>query len=508
MERTFTVLEYWVEGNTLLKTVDIERAVMPYLGENQTVKDVEAARARLEKAYHEHGYQTVLVNIPQQEVSSGIVRLTVIEAPVGRLEIKGSRYHSLEVIRSTVGQLQQGVVPDFTEVQKELTQVNRSQDLRVTPVLKASTTPGKVDVDLDVEDQLPLHGSLELNNRYSANTTHLRLIGQLNYDNLFQRNQSISFQYQIAPQKPSDAKIWSASYVIPTPGSWVFALYAVHSDSSVAAVGDLDVLGKGNIYGVRAIDALPSSASLYHNLTAGFDYKDFKENVAQGGTLVAATPARYPEFLIQYQATVLGAPDSGNQHARAAVLGARNSTTAEMGVSFVANGVYTNAEEFAAKRAGAGPSFFIAHLSLQRQQILPRNWSLDLRLDGQLANEPLISNEQYAVGGLDTVRGYTEAERLGDDGVHASLELRTPQLLTIPHSDRSYLYLFADGAHVSLIDALPGQEDSFRLASFGVGLRFRFYGLTVDVDGAHAMTSAYVTQAGDNSVQFRVNYAH
>jgi hemolysin activation/secretion protein len=190
------------------------------------------------------------------------------------------------------------------------------------------------------------------------------------------------------------------------------------------------------------------------------------------------------------------------------VLGARNSTTAEMGVSFVANGVYTNAEEFAAKRAGAGPSFFIAHLSLQRQQILPRNWSLDVRLDGQLANEPLISNEQYAVGGVDTVRGYTEAERLGDDGVHASLELRTPQLLTIPHSDRSYLYLFADGAHVSLIDALPGQQDSYRLASFGIGLRFRFYGLTVDVDGAHALTSAYVTQAGDNSVQFRVNYAH
>src|SRR6202167_1015105 len=153
--KTFPVLEYRIEGNTLLHAIDIERAVTPYLGEGKSIKDVEAARLSLEKIYHQHGYQTVLVNIPQQEISSGIVRLAVAEAPVGQVDIKGSRYHSLEVIGATVPQLQSGVVPDFNEVQKELALVNHTQDLQVTPVLRASATPGQVDVDLDVRDELP-----------------------------------------------------------------------------------------------------------------------------------------------------------------------------------------------------------------------------------------------------------------------------------------------------------------------------------------------------------------
>jgi hemolysin activation/secretion protein len=50
-----------------MRAIDIERAVTPYLGEAKSIKDVEAARQSLEKLYHQHGYQTVLVNIPQQE---------------------------------------------------------------------------------------------------------------------------------------------------------------------------------------------------------------------------------------------------------------------------------------------------------------------------------------------------------------------------------------------------------------------------------------------------------
>src|SRR5271170_5987001 len=228
-DKIFPVLEYRVEGNTLMSTIDIERAVTPYLGEGKTIKDVEAARQSLEKIYHDHGYQTVLVNIPQQEVSSGVVRLAVVEAPVGQVRITGSRYHSLDVINATVPQLQGGVVPDFNEVQKELAQANHTQDLHVTPVLRASATPGQVDVDLNVQDQLPLHATLEANNRYSANTAHVRLIGQVSYDNLFQSNQSLSIQYQTAPEHPAEAKLWSVSYVIPTQGGPVWALYAVRS---------------------------------------------------------------------------------------------------------------------------------------------------------------------------------------------------------------------------------------------------------------------------------------
>jgi hemolysin activation/secretion protein len=506
--KLFPVLEYRVEGNTVLRAIDIERAVTPYLGEAKSIQDVEAARRSLEKLYHDHGYQTVLVNIPQQEVSSGIVRLSVLEAPVGKLEIKGSRYHSLQVITATVPQLQGGVVPDFNEVQKELAQVNHTQDMHVTPVLRASATPGEVDVDLDVQDALPLHATIEANNRYSANTAQLRLIGEVDYDNLFQLGQSLSVQYQTAPADVDEAKIWSLSYVIPMKNGLVWALYAVRSDSNIAAVGDLDVIGNGSVYGVRLIDPLPSeSSSFYHNFTAGFDYKDFKQDVTLQGEDDLPSPAKYSLYSVQYTGTWLGAADPAH-HAAAAVTNARSNTTFEAGVSFTVTALgFDNPDQFDHKRFGASPNFIILHSELQRQQILPWNWSLVGAVNGQLASGPLISNEQYAAGGLESVRGYTEAERLGDDGGRASLELRTPQLLA-GHSrfTNSYFYLFADGARVKILDPLPAQRTGYHLASEGVGFRFKYGGLIADVDGARADTDGYVTRAGSYSTQFRVNY--
>jgi hemolysin activation/secretion protein len=474
--KLFPILEYRVQGNTVLASVDVEKAVMPYLGVSKSIKDVEAARLNLEKTYHAHGYQTVLVNIPQQEVSAGIVRLQVVEAPVGRFEIKGSRYHSLQVIRATVPELRPGSTPNFNEVQKELAQVNHTQDLHVTPVLRASTTPGQVDVDLDVQDELPLHAMVEVNNRYSANTAHIRTIGEVSYDNLFQSNQSASIQYQTAPEHPENAKIWSVSYVIPIQNGPVIALYAVSSDSNIAAVGDLNVIGNGKIYGIRIIDPLQSgSPSFYHSFSGGFDYKDFKQDTVLQGADDLPSPARYAPFTLDYTATWLGPLDAA-KHASAAVTGGRSATSFDVSASFLVRFLGgTDAGQFAVKRAGG----------------------------------PLISNEQYGAGGLDTVRGYTESERLGDNGVHGTLEGRTPQLLNqfTPGITQSYAYVFTDAARVRILEPLPGQTANFHLASFGLGMHFKFRNLTADVDGAHAMTGGYVTRSGANSVQFRVNYA-
>ena len=54
------------------------------------------------------------------------------------------------------------------------------------------------------------------------------------------------------------------------------------------------------------------------------------------------------------------------------------------------------------------------------------DWTTSLRADGQWASEPLISNEQYGIGGVNSVRGYHEGEAFGDTGWHVSLEQQTP----------------------------------------------------------------------------------
>ena len=507
--QTFAVLEYQVEGNTLLSTVDVERAVMPYLGYGKSLKDVEAARTQLERVYHDRGYKTVLVDIPQQRVAEGVVRLRVIEAPVGKMRIIGSRYHSLLIIRETMTQLNPGTVPNFEVVQQELGEVNRSPDLRVTPVLRASETPGQVDVDLQVEDRLPLHFLLEVNNRYSANTAHVREIGELHYDNLFQSDQSLSIQYQIAAADPPNSEIFSASYVIPTRSGPVWALYYIHSDSNVAAVGALDVIGKGDIYGVHWIDPLPtSSRSFFHSFTIGVDYKDFGQNVTpQGSGSEIQSPVSYAPFTLDYSATWLGTPPA---QGHPATTYARSSTSLDLNLSFLVSALGGDWQEFAQRRAGAGPNYIILHPSLIREQLLPSSWSVVGRIDGQLASGPLINNEQFPIGGADSVRGYTEAERLGDDGINGSVELHTPQLLAgrMPRVQQSYASLFVDGGRVRILEPLPGQTSAYNLASVGVGLRYKVGGLFVGLDGARILIDGAVTEAGRYRGCFRFVYSY
>ncbi len=57
------------------------------------------ARAALEKAYQSKGYQTVAVTIPPQDARTGIVIFKVVEAKIGRLRVKNSRYFDLEKVK-------------------------------------------------------------------------------------------------------------------------------------------------------------------------------------------------------------------------------------------------------------------------------------------------------------------------------------------------------------------------------------------------------------------------
>jgi hemolysin activation/secretion protein len=167
-------------------------------------------------------------------------------------------------------------------------------------------------------------------------------------------------------------------------------------------------------------------------------------------------------------------------------------------------------EEFAAKRANASTSFIVLRPSITHEQVLFKEWSAVLKLDGQLASGPLINNEEYSGGGADSVRGYTESERLGDEGARVSVELRSPQLLAHRFSkvDQSYVFLFADGAKLFVLEPLPKQEATFTLASAGIGLRFKAYGLTVSLDGAHTFKNGYATPAGRMRGLFKLSYAY
>lgn len=491
----FDVSEYRVTGNTVLETRAVERAVYPFLGPERSIDDVDGARAALEKAYHDAGYLTVVVNLPEQQVHGGTVRLEVLSGEVDRLRISGARYYSLGRIRERVPALAQGQTPHFPTVQAQLATLSGNPDRKVTPVLRPGRSPGKVEVDLNVEDKLPLHASVTLNDRYSANTARLRTSASVRYANLWQREHALSMQAITAPQEPDDATVFSATYVLPFGGGGrVLALYGVTSESDVAAVGDVSVIGNGDIWGARYVIPLPGRRSFFHTATLGVDHKRFGETVVLQGADSFSTPISYTPFMAEYQGTLRD--DAGDWRLAA-------------GAYLAPRGVLGNGEgEFANKRFGAGSNYAYLKLGLAREQKLPFGFTLAAGADGQYAGQPLISNEQYGAGGAQSVRGYLEAEELGDNAVRAGLELRTGAYRQQPWLDELIGLVFLEGASLWIEDPLPAQRTRFHLAGTGMGLRMRVaQHLAGTLDLARALKDASETAAGDWRMHFGVEYA-
>ncbi len=492
----FDVFEYRVEGSTLLPTQAVERAVYQHLGEKKSLADVEKARDALEKAYHASGFLTVLVTIPQQKVDSGVVKLAVVEAPVERLRVADSRYFLPSDIKAGVPELAEGKVPNFQDMQTELAALNRSPDRRITPVLRPGKTPGTMEVDLKVKDELPLHGSVELNDRYSQDTSRTRLSASMRWDNLWNKQHSIGLTVQTTPNDPKESKVFSANYTVPLRGGDFLALYGLRSDSDVAAVGTLSVVGRGTVLGLRYIRPLPGSETFFHSASFGADYKDFDQSVELPDSGGFNTPIKYLPFLLGWDGTWLA-----------------ESSTTKLGLSFNFHlqGLAGNEQEFADKRYKGRPAYAYVRGNASQSWQLPQNYGVSARASWQLAGQPLISNEQFAIGGVDTVRGYLESAALGDRGLAMSLEARTPNLASsFPSLGESVTDLhalaFFDTASVRVIDPISA-TDSFSLSGAGLGLSLTGWsGLDVSLIWAYPFKDIGNTRRGDH--RFHINFAY
>ena len=491
--RKLNVREYRVAGAKQLSAREIGEAVYPFLGPGRTSEDVESARAAVEAIYKEKGFQTVTVEIPDQDARAGIIVLRVSENKVGRLRVKGSRYFSLEQIKKSAPSLAEGTLPNFNDVTRDIVALNTWSDRRVTPTLRAGVEPGTVDIDLEVKDTSPLHGSIELNNRYSPDTTPLRLNAGLSYSNLWQAGHTVGFNFQIAPENPDDAKVYSAYYQMRFSKlpqlSLVFQ--GTKQDSNVSTLGGAAVAGRGEILGVRAIVTLPPLENFYHSLTLGYDHKSFDENVLFG-LVTTQTPITYDPLSIAYSAT--WAPKG-------------SVTELNASANFHFRGLGADQAEFDSKRFGSDGSYFYLRGDLAHTRDLPGGFELYSLVQGQASGQPLVNSEQFSGGGLHTVRGYLESTALGDNALMGTLELRTPSMLgwVKKPGNEWRLYAFLDAGVLTLNDPLPEQASRFELASYGLGSSFQLLGsLNGSIDAGVPLIGQGVTSPHELLFTFRL----
>jgi len=489
---TFDLNEIRIDGNTVLPSGVIEETVYPFLGPGKSAEDVERAREALEEVYRQRGYPTVSARVPRQRVVGGVVTIAVVERKVERLRITGARYFLPSDIREGAPSVAPGKVPNMQEVQRDIVALNQLPDRTVIPSLRPGRTPDTVDVDLQVQDKLPLHGSLELNNRQSTSTKPLRLLASLSYNNLWQRGDSASVTYQVAPQNTSDANVVSASYLFRVPNSNVSLLASyLKSDSNVTALGNTNVVGKGVIAGFRVLVPLGTAEAFIHSLSAGADYKHFIENDRFGDTTSNAPVTYYP-VTVTYEADWTN-PGSLTDLTASAVLGIR--------------GWGSDSVAFDTKRYDAVPNFAYLRLNLSHTETLDSDVQFYGNLIAQESNDALVSSEQLGAGGVDTVRGYLESEALGDYGAIGQLEVRSPSLaghIGGPVTSLR-LHVFTDAGALGIRNALPGQTSSYTLASAGGGMRVQLYNhVNGSVEDAVVLTNGPSTRTGSNRVLFRI----
>ncbi len=496
VEKRFDIWEYRVEGNTLLDSRQIEAAVYPYLGPQRHIADVNEAASNLERAFKEAGYPVIFVEVPEQDVLGGIVTLRVVQGTVARVRVSEARYFMPSEIRAGLPSIATGAPLHVPSMQRDMNALNaRSSDLKVAPILSPGKTPGSVDVELKVKDSSPLHGGIELNNYHSADTSPTRLGVSLSYDNLWQEQHSLALQYQVAPENTDEVNVWVATYMLPLQDSDKrLAFYALDSKSDVATVGVNNVIGTGSIYGARMIMPLQSSRRAIRSLTLGFDYKDFQEIIRLDPQTSDTTPISYGMWSMQYAVLL---PSSAA------------STRLSIATNFGIRGLVNSDSEFAFKRYNGKPNFAYLSANLDRVDYLAHDWQIHSAGEVQIANSPLVNNEQFSAGGPSSVRGYYQSQRLGDNGLRLGVEMLTPSLWSRGQwLSETRLLGFIEGAHLEVVDALPQQDESFDLLGAGLGLRLKNpLGFDVSFDWGYPLQDSGDVQKGEAQYYVGLQYA-
>jgi hemolysin activation/secretion protein len=497
--RQVTVTEYIVRGNSVLDQRTIEQTVTPFLGPKRTLKDIEDARDALLAVYNAKGYQSVYVDLPEQDVAGGVVFLVVNETKVGRVRVVGAQYNSPVEVRNQVPALREGAVPDFTQAQAELTALNRGGKRQVMPLVKQGAVPGTMDVDLKVDDSSPWQGSIGLNNDYSADTAHLRASASITNTNLFQMGHTASLSLLTSPQDTSQTRVWSGSYNAPLRGTdWALEASGYISNSSVATVGGTGVLGKGHTIGLKAIYTVPNTGIWWHSFTAGIDFKDTEQTLSLGG-FDSKVPIKYAPVTLAYAGFLQNERSSYGLN-----LSVVSGTRSILGYG-------DDRDTFDNNRVDALPSFIVLKGDTNATYNFENNMQASARLSGQLTDSPLVSGEQIAGGGLNSVRGYMQAEATGDFGLVGSFELRSKPLdyLKSAYVESWRAYAFVDAARLGLRDPLAEQDYKFSLASVGLGTSFK---VTPAVDGrldlGYPLLNGPRTRRHDAMLNFSLNASY
>ncbi|MGA2247604.1 MAG: POTRA domain-containing protein [Verrucomicrobiota bacterium] len=262
-------------------------------------------------------------------------------------------------------------------------------------------------------------------------------------------------------------------------------LYNVPGVRTITQQNIQEDLTVNNDLGVRFNAPIASTESTHWTLTGGIDFKTFETTSAKTNVFLfdeitlnangipnppvisrVNSPVPLTDRPIDYLPVNLGF--NGNWHEGNSIVTWALVLTGNLWHS----GTVSNLDGITGSAKSTGQWIVVTPSASYQFQIYS-NWQTMLRADGQIVNQPMISVEQFGIGGVNSVRGYHEGEVFGDDGWHVSFEQLTPPHtvgMVFGHTPlvlRGSVYM--DYAHTYTLFPAKGESDGTPLWGTGVG---------------------------------------
>lgn len=492
-----------VRGNSRLPASQVDAVLAPFLGEVDNLAELRAAAQALQTAFHKAGYLITQVVIPEQEIVDGTVVLKVYEGRLSAVTVKGNQRLSEGTIRASLPVLEMGQSLDLHALKANLLLANENPSRRLGVNFRPDTTPGDVIAQIRVQENDAQKIMASLNDSGSDSTGNLRMSVAWQNTNLFQKDHVATLQYTLAPDDLSAVSVLGGGYRIPFyRQGFLLDLVMAYSDVSSGQVnipaGSLDFTGKGLVLGAQATRLLPAVLNTEQRLTASLYQRQYDNscslNNAPGTCGGSGEDVTTRPLALGYSALWRNSQSQ---------IGLNASVSAN-----IPGGDQTTRADFdrASGNRGADNSFFIWRLGAQYQQALPGDLQFKAAVDSQWVNEPLVSGDQFGLGGADSVRGFSERGTTGERGWRAGLELYGPELGTRFGLDGLKLrpVAFVEGGQVHRLNHANPDDG---IASAGLGLRARVASrLSLQFDWGHVLDGDATTLQGHERMHFSLNY--
>lgn len=451
---TIIVQQFQVIGSTVFTQEQLAEILAPFT--NRPISFVELLQAvdTVTELYRQQGYITSGAFIPPQTLENGTVKVEVVEGEVESINITGLERLKPVYIRSRLE-----IATAVPLNQNRL--LNALQLLQLDPLianlsaeLAAGSRPGLSILDIKLQEADAFSAQLTLDNQGNPSVGTDRRIAQLTHNNLLGFGDSINVRYY---NTDGSNVLDDASYTFPINpynGTISFRYYYNSSEVTQQPFDQLDIESNSSTY------ELTYRQPLYQTPTEDF-VLGLTATREESETSLLGIPfplSRGADDDGQTKVSALRFFQEYTKRSNREVFAARS----QFSLGIDAFGSTINDEQ-------PDSQFFLWRGQAQYLNLLTPDTLLLLRSDLQLSPQALVALEQFSLGGDLSVRGYAQDAILADNGLFASVEIRTT-ILRIPEWQTSLqLIPFFDFGTVWNSDNTPVIKRS--LYSVGLGLQ-------------------------------------